>query len=131
MDVLISGAVDGVDGAAAQLQPLTIEQERHHVEKVKGEQASVGGQADLIRSQKGAPRSMEKSSKRDSVKGEDTGNLEAQAARSPAAPVEVERKRMHTAANPANPSRRLPQCRSYGTHSSTDKSLLLLCLQKM
>ena len=31
MDVLVSGAVDGVDGAAVQLQPLTVEQERHHV----------------------------------------------------------------------------------------------------
>ena len=46
MDVLVSGAVDGVDGvdvAATQLQPLTVDQERHHVEKVHGEQASVSG----------------------------------------------------------------------------------------
>ena len=31
-----------VDGTA-QLQPLTVEQERHHVEKLHGEQASVCG----------------------------------------------------------------------------------------
>ena len=43
MDVLESGTVDGVAGAVAQLQPLTVEQERHHVEKVHGEQASVSG----------------------------------------------------------------------------------------
>ena len=40
MDVLESGTVDVVDGAVAQLQPLTVDQERHHVEKVHGEQAS-------------------------------------------------------------------------------------------
>ena len=43
VDVLESGALDGVDGAAAQLHPLTVEQEQHHVEKVHGEQASVSG----------------------------------------------------------------------------------------
>ena len=32
------GAVDGVGGAATQLQPLSVEQERHHVEKVHEEQ---------------------------------------------------------------------------------------------
>ena len=37
VDVLVRGAV----GAAAQLQPLTVEQERHHVENVQGENASV------------------------------------------------------------------------------------------
>ena len=30
-----------VDGATAQPQPLTVEQERHHVEKVDGEKATV------------------------------------------------------------------------------------------
>ena len=39
--VLASGAVDGVDGA--QLQPQTVDQERHHIKKVHGEQARVGG----------------------------------------------------------------------------------------
>ena len=43
VDVLESGAVDGVDGAVAQLQPLTVEQEPHNIEKVHGEQASVSG----------------------------------------------------------------------------------------
>ena len=42
-DVLESGTVDVVDVAVAHLQPLTVEQERHHVEKVHGEQASVSG----------------------------------------------------------------------------------------
>ena len=32
-DVLVSGAADGVDGAAARLQPLTVEQERHQIDK--------------------------------------------------------------------------------------------------
>ena len=41
LDMLVSGAVDGVEKAAAQLQPLTVDQERHHVERVDGEQASV------------------------------------------------------------------------------------------
>ena len=36
MNVLASAAIDGVDEAVAQLQPLTVEQERHHVEKVYG-----------------------------------------------------------------------------------------------
>ena len=43
MDALVSDAVDDVDGAVAQLQPLTVEQERHHGEKVSAEQASVSG----------------------------------------------------------------------------------------
>ena len=42
-DGLVSGAVDGVDVVAAHLQPLTVEQERRHVEKVHGEQAIVSG----------------------------------------------------------------------------------------
>ena len=40
VDVLVRSAV-GVDGAVAQLQPLTVKQELHHVEKVQGEKASV------------------------------------------------------------------------------------------
>ena len=43
VDALVRGAIDGVDGAVTQLQPLTVEQERHHVEKARGEQVSVGG----------------------------------------------------------------------------------------
>ena len=43
VDVLVGGAVDGCDGPVAQLQPLTVEQDRHRVEKVTGEQASVSG----------------------------------------------------------------------------------------
>ena len=43
MGMLKGGAVYGVEGAVAQLQPLTVEQERHHVEKVQGEQANVSG----------------------------------------------------------------------------------------
>ena len=39
MDVLVSGAVDGVGGAMTQLQPLTVEQERHKTV----EQVSVNG----------------------------------------------------------------------------------------
>ena len=43
VDMLVRGAVDGVDGAVSRLQPLTVEQVRHHVEKVHGEQVSVSG----------------------------------------------------------------------------------------
>ena len=41
VDVLARGAVDGVDGAATQLQPPTAEKERHFIEKVRGKQMSV------------------------------------------------------------------------------------------
>ena len=43
MDTLVGGAVDGDERAVAQVQPLTVQQERHHVVKVHGEQANVSG----------------------------------------------------------------------------------------
>ena len=39
--VLIRSTIHGVDGAAAMLQPLTVKQRLHHVEKVQGEDANV------------------------------------------------------------------------------------------
>ena len=53
VDVRVRGAIDGVDGAVTQLQPLTVEQERHHVEKARGEQVSVGGREAHRAPQKG------------------------------------------------------------------------------
>ena len=35
MFVLVSGAVDDVDGAVAKLQPLTVKQKPHHIEEVR------------------------------------------------------------------------------------------------
>ena len=42
MGVLVRGVIDGVDGAAAKLQPISVKQELHHVQEVQGEEVSAG-----------------------------------------------------------------------------------------